>query len=100
MAPQQFENLMAREQAIIQADYYAEMTEDLKEPEVQQALQIDPVSETRWQARQDEDIDFAIGERNGEVNRMYDETPTFANWFQLPKTERMRRLAERSAQMA
>jgi len=55
---QEFEGMMAREQAIIESDYYGEMAEDLKDAEVQKALQIDPESEGRWQKQQDEDIDL------------------------------------------
>ncbi len=58
MAPQYFENLVAREQAIIDSDFYAEIAEDLKDVEVQRALQIDPDSEIKWQDQQSTDIDL------------------------------------------
>ena len=58
MAPQYFENLVARERAIIDSDFYAEIAEDLKDVEVQRALQIDPDSEIKWQDQQSTDIDL------------------------------------------
>ena len=56
-----FENVNAKDQAIIEADlleeFYREMQEDLEDNRVQEALDITPERETYWQEQQD--LEFA-----------------------------------------
>ena len=90
MTQENFEGINARETALIEADHWQDVEEDLKDPEVQKAWGLLPGQIAAGR----EDYEMLNFEAKVEVIRDYDERPTLTGWCQLPRRERMRRLAD------